>query len=920
MRRTLGSISAEPGTSCSASLPVRMFGGLVAWWSFVLLLTVGPVFASVTTIHPGLVWLRYLGGSGADDVHRIAYDGQGNLWVAGATSDPSTWQVDGINPVRVGPGGGTDAFVARLDPQGIITLLVFVGGHGDSSASSLTRTADGGVVVVGTTDSADFPTTPGALQRQLSGGSDAFVLKLSANGDLEWATLLGGNSSDTGLAVAAMTDRSVVVGGSTWSPDFPVVNPVQGPGSAGQPDGFVAVLTAGGDHLEFSTHLGGSAFDEVRDVALDSQSNIIAVGQTASPDFPVKQPYQSSLGGGALCGGDAFVTKLSWAGAQVLFSTYLGGSQEDAGESVTVDSNGQVTVVGTTLSANFPTTPGAYLGPLGAFNLFLTRIASDGSDVVFSARLPLTPTAGGPGCAIAPRGFRVVLNTQEQSWAVGLTSVSNFPLVNPLKPQLSGPSDGFISLLTEDGKELAFSTYLGGGAADALRDIAIGPGGEVFVAGYTESPNLPASQGSYRGLGDLFLARITTTAVALSASAAAVPVAGLAPLNVLFSGSASGGTGQYAFDWDFSDGSAHSSERNPLHTYTLAGSYTATLKVTDSGGAAALASVQIAVQGPCDVECTASAPLAASVLATSGLDPVRFSATARPASECTLTLSFLWDFGDGQTSSEQNPSHVFPAPGAYTWTMTATLGDKTCRKSGSVVVTTLSQLASLHLIPAVAHKRGFNGTQWRTDTAAVNRSGSPANLALVYYSPAGPLVQTRTVSAGGMAEWRDILISVFGLPVDANSSGTLHVASDQPLSLASRTYNQTLTGTLGSSYPPLIQTDGLTSGQMGVVSDLKKNAAFRTNLGVINLGAAECTVRATLFSASGAGLGVPITITLPGGLWQQVDDIFAATGVGAQDLAYATVEVVTPNGRSWAYGSLVDNGTGDPTTVPVVLP
>lgn len=866
-------------------------------------------------IRPSLSWLGYLGGAGTDDVRRIAYDSQGNVWLAGATSDPTTWERGAARVVQLGPGGGGDAVVARLDAQGELALLVFLGGSGGDSALSLACGADGSVIVGGSTSSVDFPTTIGAIQRDLRGQTDGFVAKLASNGDLVWSTLLGGSSWDSVLAATIAADGSVVVGGSTWSPDFPEVSPLQGAGPPGQEDGFVTVLSAGGDRIQFSTHLGGSAFDEVRDVAVDNLGNVVAVGQTASTDFPLRQPYQRSLADASLCGGDAFVTKISWPGAALLFSTYLGGTQEDGAEGVAVDGNGKPTVVGTTLSPDFPWTPGAYLGSLGAFNLFVTRMTSDGSGLVFSGRLPLTSSAGGPGCAAAPRWFRVALDGEGRSWAVGVTSVSNFPLVSPLQRELLGPTSGFISVLSNDGKQLEFSSYLGGSGSDALRDVAVSPGGEVFIAGYTESPDLPASQGSYHGAGDVFVARISTTASALAATATASSTSGLAPLAVAFSASASGGTGLYGFEWDFGDTSPHSSQQNPSHTYALGGDYTATLTVTDSASATATASVVVHVTHNCSLACTAGAPLVVAVGQAAS-----FSASST-ASDCVGSPSYLWAFGDGQTSTEQAPSHAYASAGVFAWSVQASIGPVTCSRSGTIAVASAPVNAS-YVIPALAHKPGYFGSQWRSDVAVAYPllSPAPANLTLVFRcAGCAPLFAAASVPAGATVEWRDILTSLFGQADTAALSGSLAVYSDHPVAITARTYNQTAAGTLGQSYPALTSTDGLTSGQTGVLAGIKRNAAFRTNIGAINLGSARCTVRITLVASSGQPIGSPQGITLDPSIWKQLDDVFIASGAGYQDLAYATIKVQTEGGRTWAYASVIDNSSGDPTTIPVIV-
>ena len=101
---------------------------------------------------------------------------------------------------------------------------------------------------------------------------------------------------------------------------------------------------------------------------------------------------------------------------------------------------------------------------------------------------------------------------------------------------------------------------------------------------------------------------------------------------------------------------------------------------------------------------------------------------------------------------------------------------------------------------------------------------------------------------------------------------------------------------------------------------LKENEAFRSNLGVVVLTAASCRVRVGLRDAAGETVGTPRELDIAGGRWRQIDRVFVDLGAGPTDLGYAVVEVLTAGCRAWAYGSVVDNQTGDPTTVPVLVP
>ncbi len=241
------------------------------------------------------------------------------------------------------------------------------------------------------------------------------------------------------------------------------------------------------------------------------------------------------------------------------------------------------------------------------------------------------------------------------------------------------------------------------------------------------------------------------------------------------------------------------------------------------------------------------------------------------------------------------------------------------QNSATATVTVTGGGASyLYLVPSVAHNTGKVGTNWRTDLAVTNRSGSTAVLSLTYYPESGsPVVRSATLANGTPREWRDVLVSLFGVSV--NSKGTLHVDANVPLCMATRTYNQkSPTESYGQYYPALEVGGGIAAGDVGVIPHIKNNAEFRTNVGAVNLGSSTTRVRITLYDENGSPIGTPRTESVPAGLWKQVNDIFAATGAGTRNLAYATVETLD-GAPVWAYASVVDATTGDPTTIPVMV-
>ena len=197
---------------------------------------------------------------------------------------------------------------------------------------------------------------------------------------LSYSTYLGGNLSDEGRGIAVDASGNAYVTGFTESSDFPG----SGGGTAsklgsGAPgagrDAFVTKLSSDGSAIVYSTYLGGSTFDQGLGIAVDLSRNTYITGITDSPNFPILNPLQPGFGGG---GGDAFVAKLNADGSALVYSTYLGGSDNDEGLDIAVDSNGNAFVTGFTRSKFFPTASPLQptIGGFGFKDAFVAKVAT----------------------------------------------------------------------------------------------------------------------------------------------------------------------------------------------------------------------------------------------------------------------------------------------------------------------------------------------------------------------------------------------------------------------------------------------------------------------------------------------------------------------------------------------------------------
>jgi len=341
----------------------------------------------------------------------------------------------------------------------------------------------------------------------VAGGEVAFRVKgrdparrLVIDPVLAYSTYLGGSFNEEISGIAVDRWGNAIVTGVTVSTDFPLADPLQPAHGGGTFDAFVAKLDAAGEALVYSTYLGGSAEDEATGVAVDRSGNAYLTGDTVSTDFPTARALQPAHGGVV----DAFVAKLDPRGSALLYSTYLGGSDEDLGWGIAVDGQGGAYVTGHTHSSDFPTASPLQPAGQGGGDAFVAKLGGAGA-LVYSTYL------GGAGF---DRGNAIAVDPLGRAYVAGSTSSDDFPTVNALQPAKGSEfsDDAFVARLRRDGRVLLYSTYLGGSDFEEGTGVAVDPWGGAYVTGNTWSvdfptvnPFQPASAG---GGGDSFVARL----------------------------------------------------------------------------------------------------------------------------------------------------------------------------------------------------------------------------------------------------------------------------------------------------------------------------------------------------------------------------------------------------------------------------
>lgn len=380
------------------------------------------------------------------------------------------------------------------------TALGIGGGYGDAIVAVVVAN-DGGVVVAGKTHSDGFPVTQGAYDVSYNGSRDAFIAKFNSTGTtLVWSTFLGGSGNDWVTSIAIKDDGSIVLAGNTESDNFPTTSGAYDQVFNGSRDVFVAELASDGSTLHWSTVVGGSDDEEVNDLVLDSIERPVLVGYTSSAGFPstpgAYDTTQDLLE-------DVFVTKLSATGSSVVWSTFIGGRDNDFGHGVAIDAAECPIVVGRT-EGSFPSTPNAFDPVQNSRDGFVAKLSADASTLVWCSFL------GGGNWDYA---YSVAVDNLSRVLVTGITMSLDFPAsATACQRTHGGSGDAFVASLAPDGSTLQWATYLGGAGADAGRRIVTDNLGCVWLTGYTESSSMPMTADSYdpsyNGDRDVFVARL----------------------------------------------------------------------------------------------------------------------------------------------------------------------------------------------------------------------------------------------------------------------------------------------------------------------------------------------------------------------------------------------------------------------------
>lgn len=369
-----------------------------------------------------------------------------------------------------------------VDP--VIEMSLLLGGNDFDTIYSIQTGADGNLYVCGSTRSTDLPVRSSdafsaPFDFSQNGQVDAYFAILSSTGDLLALTYVGGRGDEEAKTIAVAADSSVYIAGHTESTDFPARGGFDQSHNGSRWDGFIARISGDGSTLLSSTFLGGSGADQIRSLAATANGSVVVVGRTTSPNFPTTinlLPRTNPVYA------DAFAAQFDQTLSTLQFSTAFGGYFDEDATGVAIDGTGALWMCGSTASSDFGVINALETQRRGNSDGFLVKITPNRQAVVTSTLI------GGSG-SDWPQSL--ILDSAGDVYVSGITDSTNFPVLIPFQTSLKGNYDAFISKINSAGTRILFSTYFGGSASEENCSIALGPGGEIVIAGSTHSIDFP---------------------------------------------------------------------------------------------------------------------------------------------------------------------------------------------------------------------------------------------------------------------------------------------------------------------------------------------------------------------------------------------------------------------------------------------
>jgi len=436
-------------------------------------------------------YATFLGGGSGDIVRDIAVDSAGDMVVVGSTYSEDFPVLNAHQPTYA--GGFTDnihlvggeGFVAKLSRDGELLWSTFLGGSMLDGCLGVDMFGDE-IVVMGVTNSTDFPVVGGVGQQTYRGeGADGFVAVLGSDGELFRSCYFGGSETDAPDDMVIDDDGRLVLTGYTSSSDLPVTEDAHQRSRNGETDGFLAVMDPESFEMIYLTYFGGSGRDGASEVSTGPDGDIYISGWTQSTDFPVTgDAFQGTITGSER---DIFLVRFSEAG-QLEYATFLGGSEMEDCFAMEVDSEGCIILSGRTWSSDFPTANAVQPEYSGVeVDSFVTKFSPEGAELVFSTFL---------GYAGWDTLHRVCVDEEDNIILTGIADSDDFPVLNAFQETKNTGVDIYIIMLDPDGSPL-FSSYLGGSNMELPWSILY-EDGFLYITAHVSSGDILVSEDAYQ--------------------------------------------------------------------------------------------------------------------------------------------------------------------------------------------------------------------------------------------------------------------------------------------------------------------------------------------------------------------------------------------------------------------------------------
>ena len=446
-----------------------------------------------------LIYSTYIGGSESEWGRAIELDKENNAYVTGWTDSHDFSNTKSAYDQSF--NGKSDVFVFKVNSDGSSLIYsTYIGGDEFDYGEDIIIDSNNNAYITGYTSSTNFPTTKGAYDNSYNGKDnydvDIFVVKLNSDGsNLVYSTFIGGSEGERGFGIALDGKNNAYITGGTSSSDFPTTHDCFNNSHSGGRDVFVIKINSDGSNLLYSTFVGANGGESGHSIVLDSENNAYIAGVTESINFPTSSNCFDDTFNGVE---DVFVFKINSNGSDLLFSTFIGGNEDDSGlgiVSIEIDSDNNTYVTSSTSSTNFPTTPGCYDDSYnGHEEGFVFKLNSEGSNLLYSTYI------GGKNYDYS---LDIALDSENNAYVTGSTSSSDFPSTkycfdNSFDNSVKNAYGVFVLKLNSEGSNLLYSTHIGGlFSNEEAYSIALDAKNNVYLIGCADYLDFPTTPGCF---------------------------------------------------------------------------------------------------------------------------------------------------------------------------------------------------------------------------------------------------------------------------------------------------------------------------------------------------------------------------------------------------------------------------------------